>query len=81
MKCHYLKIDPEHLEQVILGNKTSEIRFNDRDFQVGDLLFLRGYTEEGEYTGALAIMKITHILDDNDYLQPGFVMLSMTKFV
>lgn len=81
MECHYLKIAPEHLEQVILGNKTSEIRFNDRNFQVGDLLFLRGYTEEGEYTGTLAIMKITHILDDNDYLQPGFVMLSMTKFV
>lgn len=81
MKCHYLKIDLVHLEQVILGNKTSEIRFNDRDFQVGDLLFLRGYTEEGEYTSTQAIMKITHILDDNDYLQPGFVMLSMTKFV
>lgn len=81
MKCHYLKIDPEHLEQVILGNKTSEIRFNDRNFQVGDLLFLRGYTEDGEYMSSQAIMRITHILDDSNYMQPGFVMLSMKKFV
>ncbi|OCG09714.1 DUF3850 domain-containing protein [Gilliamella apicola] len=80
MKCHYLKIDPEHLEQVMLGNKTAEVRFNDRDFQVGDLLFLRGYSD-GEYTDNQAIMKITHIVDDDKYMQPRFVMLSMQKFV
>lgn len=80
MKFHYLKIDPEHLEQVILGNKTAEIRFNDRDFHVGDLLFLRGYLD-GKYMSIKAVMQITHILDNNEYMQPGFVMLSIKPFV
>ena len=57
-------------------NKTAEVRFNDRDFQIGDILFLQGHLN-GEYTGRDVFMKITHILDDETYMKPGWVMLSM----
>ena len=38
MKLHELKIKHEYLEDVSLGIKTFELRKNDRDYQVGDLI-------------------------------------------
>lgn len=38
---HTLKTDPEVYDAVEAGIKTHEIRKNDRDFKVGDLLILR----------------------------------------
>ena len=40
MKHHDLKIEERYLEEVIAGRKTFEIRFNDRDYQVGDTVSL-----------------------------------------
>lgn len=38
MKLHELKIKHEYLVEVDIGRKTFELRKNDRDFQVGDLI-------------------------------------------
>lgn len=38
MKLHELKILHEYLIDVSLGRKTFELRKNDRDYQVGDLI-------------------------------------------
>ena len=38
---HSLKILPEHFNAVVSGNKKSEIRYNDRNYRVGDILSLR----------------------------------------
>lgn len=40
MKIHELKIDPEYFDSVVCGDKTSEVRRNDRDFRVGDAIQL-----------------------------------------
>jgi len=40
MKTHELNICPEYFEQMKNGTKTFEMRFNDRDYQVGDHLLL-----------------------------------------
>lgn len=48
MKTHELKTDPDVFAAVADGTKTHEIRFNDRGFEVGDLLHLR----ETEFTGS-----------------------------
>lgn len=45
-----LKILPEHFAAVKRGVKKSELRYNDRDYAVGDMLILREYTGT-EYTG------------------------------
>lgn len=48
MKVHELKLDDEYFNDVRDGIKTFEIRKNDRDFQVGDLLALSRY-KDGSY--------------------------------
>lgn len=47
---HSLKIAPDHFAGQVNGTKTFELRLNDRDFQVGDVLALQEYAHP-EYTG------------------------------
>ena len=48
MKIHELKLDTEYFDDVKSGLKTFEIRKNDRDYQVGDLLSLSRFGD-GEH--------------------------------
>ncbi|WP_216355020.1 DUF3850 domain-containing protein, partial [Gilliamella apicola] len=76
MATHSLKIKSEHYINIINGTKTAEIRYNDRNYQVGDILILNEIDENGVFTGNNCAVIVTHILDDNQYLQTGYVMLS-----
>ena len=73
---HKLKIKSEHYINVINGTKTAEIRYNDRNYQVDDILILNEIDENGVFTGKNCAVIVTHVLDDNQYLQTGYVMLS-----
>jgi|TARA_Y100000310_G_scaffold298310_1_gene332146 hypothetical protein len=46
MKTHELKTEPKYFGRLVSGDKTFEIRKNDRDFQVGDELILKEYDKE-----------------------------------
>lgn len=76
MKHHYLKILPEYYEEVLSGNKTFEVRFNDRDYQVNDILHLKEF-ENGNYTGRELVKVISYILNDSDFCRDGFVVLAI----
>lgn len=77
IKTHKLKTDPKHYEKIIQGLKTAELRYNDRDFIVGDVLILEEYDRETKkYTGRYAYVEVSHVLNDDQYLQKGYAMLS-----
>jgi hypothetical protein len=75
VKIHELKIIPHYFEKVLSGEKTFELRKNDRDFQVDDVLILKEWAHEliwkndfGEeqwgnphYTGKEIKKKVTYI--------------------
>ena len=76
MATHSLKIKSEHYINVINGTKTAEIRYNNRNYQVDDILNLNEIDSLGNFTGNNCSVIVTHVLDDNQYLQTGYVMLS-----
>ena len=76
MVKHYLKTLPEYFRQVAIGSKTFELRKNDRDFQVRDIIFLEEW--DNEYTGRVLELEITYILSKFKGLEEGYVILSVS---
>ena len=76
---HELKILPEYYEAIINGQKTFEIRFNDRDFRVGDTLLLEEWDGK-KYTGRIVERKVSYLLDDSSgYVLDGYVVMSLRR--
>ena len=86
-KSHMLKTDPDVFHAVLIGLKTYEIRYDDRNFNAGDSLYLRETKYSGDemmnggeliYTGRSTIKTITHILEGPSYgLKENWVIMSI----
>lgn len=76
---HELKTHSEYYQQVIKGNKTFEVRKNDRGFKLGDTLKLIEVNEKTlKPTGATAIYQITYIFQGGNYgVSPEYVILAI----
>ncbi len=74
---HQLKILPEHFDDVISGIKTFEVRRNDRDFHVGDMLALNEHDGAFGFTGRSCLVRTDYILSDAKYCKHGYVILSI----
>lgn len=73
---HELKTLPEYFKAVVENKKTFEVRKNDRNFKVGDILILKEWTPENNYTGNEISKKITYILNNLDYCKENYVILA-----
>lgn len=73
---HYIKILPEYYKAVESREKTFEVRFNDRNYQVYDILHLQEWLN-GDYTGREITAEVTYILDNPDYCKEGYVIMSI----
>lgn len=83
-RIHELKTDPAVFDAVWKGQKTFEIRYNDRDFKVGDSLYLCETKYSGkqmkdglplEYTDRTLMKVVSHVLSGYG-LADGWVCLS-----
>ena len=75
LKPKKLKTLPQYFEEVVKGNKKAELRFNDRDFKVGDIYELEEYDGK-TYTGRSVTVRITHILEGFEGLAKGWCVFS-----
>jgi ASC-1-like (ASCH) protein len=92
MTTHYLKLHDRYFDAVKNGFKRFEIRKNDRDFRVGDLLILTRfydkqipdnpmyvYTRDSEKINA----KVTYLLKHEDFpdgIPEGYVVMTIEVF-
>ena len=82
MKTHLLKIQSKYFSEVLQGKKNFELRKDDRDYEVGDLITLQEY-DNGKYTGKeIKNIPIEYILRDcPEYgLKEGYCILGFNPF-
>lgn len=88
MKIHTLKTIGHYFDAVVSGEKTFEVRRNDRAFQRGDILELRRMTDEfpniyasppGRAFKYVKIRKvITYVLQGGQFgIEPGYCVMGL----
>lgn len=75
---HHLKTWPQFFVDVLGGHKPFELRKNDRNFQVGDLVCLWEYYD-GIYSDRAILAAVPYVLKDalGFGLQDGFCILTL----
>ena len=81
MRNHYLRTWPQEFNAIWVGLKVHEIRRNDRNFGVGDILTLQEYNPKlRKYTGAACTALVTHIsLGGNFNIPPEICVMSIKR--
>lgn len=76
---HELKVWTAYFNDIVKGVKSFEVRRNDRNFLVGDELYLREWNEsEQSYTGRGCRRIVTYILQGGKFgLEPGYVVMAI----
>lgn len=68
MKTHELKTWPMYFSKVASGQKTFEVRNNDRNFKEGDFVILKEFDfETKSYSGREMTFKIGYVLDTSQF--------------
>lgn len=83
MKIISKKIDPEYFNAVSTGAKRFELRKDEDDVQVGDVLILEEWVKKesfpggGVYTGAALTVYVSYVLRDVPQfgLEPGYCII------
>ena len=66
MKIHKLKSHPVYFQALVTNRKRFEVRKNDQDFKLGDLLHIQEYfPEKKEYSGRSCLVRVDYILKGN----------------
>lgn len=71
-RAHELKCLTSYFDAILDGRKTFEVRLNDRDFRVGDELWLRDWNGVA-YSGRSVRKLVTFIIDADAELLPPSV--------
>lgn len=86
LEVHQLKTVQPYFDDIWKNGKTFEVRKNDRDFKVGDVLMLLEYEPKEAcnpktkgFTGKCVTAKITYILDNPQYCKEGYVIMAFQR--
>lgn len=79
VRLHELKIVAPYYDDVATYLKSFELRKNDRDFRVNDILVLREW-DGTAYTGNVTVRRVTYILFGGDFgLSPDYCAMSIRE--
>ena len=77
MKLHELKILHAYLVDITIGTKTFELRKNDRDYQVGDLI---RFIDIGEDDTTTSECRYEPNIDENTLYRITYVLKNVEKY-
>ncbi len=78
---HELKTINPYFTDMWLMKKRFEVRFNDRNFKIGEILNLKEYDPiTKKYSDRSIWCEIIYILDNPDYVKEGYVILGIKEF-
>ena len=79
MAEHELKAWPRYFDRIVSGEKTFEVRKNDRDFQTGDTLKLVKYDPDSDSILTPTIwVRVTYVMHGGQFgLEPGYVVMGI----
>jgi hypothetical protein len=76
---HELKTWHIYFQAIWDGLRLFEYRKNDRDYRVGDILWLREFDiSNNKYTGREIKRKVLYVFDDPGFVQEGWVIISIS---
>lgn len=78
--CHNVRLHLDYFQDVVDGNKTFEIRFDDRGYKKGDFIVLHEYSDEAPHYSGRTITKRIGFITDYEQ-QEGFVVFSLLDLV
>lgn len=78
---HHLKVWTEFFDAIESGAKPFEVRRNDRDYRVGDMLHLRDYDPYTDtFSGRTAVRVVSYILKGGIFgVDPEFVVMGLQR--
>lgn len=76
---HEIKCWPEFFGKIALREKEFELRKNDRDYQVGEIIKIREYVPNKQrYTGSFVLREISYMLTNTEFgLKEGYCILQL----
>lgn len=78
MKIHKLKTWPECFAPLMFGAKPFEVRVNDRDFKVGDILQLEEWDPKTEqYTGRCVTRQVSYIMEPAFGMPKNLIVMAL----
>jgi len=80
-ETHYLKTIQPYFNDIKSGVKAFEFRKNDRNYRVGDIVYLQKYdAKTKKYSGDQVIGEITYILKDISGLDPEYCVFGFINY-
>lgn len=77
---HELKTWPKFFRAIVDGEKTFEVRKDDRGFAVGDALWLREWNPDTKRYGAGYVRRVCYVLKGGQFgVEPGYAVLALTE--
>lgn len=71
---HQIKLGSEFFDDSVSGRKDFELRRNDRDYRVGDILEMMEF-KDGRNTGRICWKEVTYVLEDFTGLEDGYCIM------
>jgi len=80
-KLHLIKLEDTYFDHVMKGDKTFELRRNDREYEYGDYLIMREHLPgDKRLTGREILCQVNYTMEGFEGLKPGYILMGI-KFL